>query len=439
VGVTKTIGIRREDKSEWERRVPLIPSALADLQSSNDLRFLVQPSAIRIYTDDDYRTAGVAVEEDLGDADLVFAVKEIPSELLRAGKTYVYFSHVIKGQPHNMPMLRRLMELGGSLVDYEKIVDAQGRRLIFFGVHAGYAGMIETLWCLGKRLAAQGVNTPVRDVRHAYEYASLDAAREHLRELGERIRAGGLDARLRPLVFGLAGYGNVSQGAQEMLDALGATELPVAELARRAARGSDAPPLLRVVFKEEDMVEPAAPDDTFVLQDYYDHPEKYRGTFASHLPWLDVLVNTIYWDERYPRLVTKDWARESYTAGQSARLQVIGDISCDIEGSIELTVRTTTPDAPGFVYDPATDTAREGVVGAGPVVMAVDNLPCELPREASDHFSRVLREMVPDLARADWTADFAELPLPPSLKRAVIVHKGRLTPPYTYLQQHLES
>jgi len=437
--VTRTIGIRREDKSEWERRVPLNPTALTDLQGSHDVRFLVQPSEIRVYTDDDYRAAGIAIEEDLGDADLVFAVKEIPTELLRAGRTYIYFSHVIKGQPYNMPMLRRLMKLGCSLVDYEKIVDAQGRRLIFFSLHAGYAGTIETLWCLGKRLAAGGVGTPLNEVRHAYEYASLEAAMKHLRELGERIRAGGLDARLRPLVFGLAGYGNVAQGCQEMLDALGATEVPVAELAGRAARGGEAPPLLRVVFKEEDMVEPVAPGGAFDLQDYYGHPEKYRGSFARHLPWLDVLVNTIYWDERYPRLVTKAWARESYTQERSARLQVIGDISCDLEGSIELTVRTTAPDAPGFVYDPAVDAALPGVEGVGPVVMAVDNLPCELPREASDHFSHVLREMVPDLARADWTVDFEELALPPSLKGAVIVHRGRLTPPYTYLQQHLES
>ena len=437
--MTKTVGIRREDKSEWERRVPLNPTDLADLQGAHDVRFQVQPSEIRVYTDDDYRAAGIAIEESLGDADLVFAVKEIPTALLRPGKTYVYFSHVIKGQPYNMPMLRRLMELGCSLVDYEKIADDQGRRLIFFSLHAGYAGMIETLWCLGKRLAAQGVDTPINEVRHAYEYPSLEAALEHLRELGERIRAGGLDARLRPLVFGVAGYGNVSRGCQEMLDALGATEIPVADLAAHASRGGEASPLLRVVFKEEDMVEPVAPGGTFDLQDYYGNPEKYRGTFANHLPYLDALVNTIYWDERYPRLVTKAWARESYTAASPARLQVIGDISCDIEGSIELTVRTTTPDVPGFVYDPTVDAALPGLEGVGPVVMAVDNLPCELPRESSDHFSRVLREMVPDLVRADWTADFAGLALPPSLKGAVIVHKGHLTPPYTYLQQHLES
>ena len=127
--MTKTVGIRREDKSEWERRVPLNPADLADLQGAHDVRFQVQPSEIRVYTDDDYRAAGIAIEENLGDADLVVAVKEIPTKLLRPGKTYVYFSHVIKGQPYNMPMLRRLMELGCSLVDYEKIADDQGAEI----------------------------------------------------------------------------------------------------------------------------------------------------------------------------------------------------------------------------------------------------------------------------------------------------------------------
>jgi len=147
------IGIRREDKNKWERRAPLVPTDASDLQTKGGMRFLVQHSALRVYTDDEYRSAGVEVNEDLGPASVILAIKEIPTHLLLPGKTYVFFAHVVKGQPHNMPMLRRLMELGCSLVDYEKITDDQKRRLIFFGRHAGYAGMIETLRCLGQRLA----------------------------------------------------------------------------------------------------------------------------------------------------------------------------------------------------------------------------------------------------------------------------------------------
>ncbi len=434
------IGIRREDKSEWERRAPLTPADLADLQERHGLHFLVQPSSIRVFTDDEYRAAGIEVGENLDRPSLILAIKEIPAQLLRAGTTYVFFAHVIKGQPHNMPMLARLMDLGCSLVDYEKIVDEQNRRLIFFGAHAGYAGMIEALWCLNRRLLARGLPSPFETVRHAYEYGTLQAAKSHLEEVGELVVRQSPDSGQRPLIFGLAGYGHVSRGCQEILDSLGVAEIGVAELPETAAGRSRPPaPLVRVVFKEEHMVEPVEPGSPFELQDYYDHPEKYRGCFARHLPHLDLLINAIYWDERYPRLVTRQWAKESYGAGRRARLEVIGDVSCDIEGGIELTLKATQPDAPCFTYDPESDSVQMGCDGAGPAIMAVDNLPCELPRDSSEEFSRALRDLVPALATADWRVEFEQLQLAPHLKNAVIVHKGELTPEYRYLNDHLQA
>ncbi len=432
-----TVGIRREDKNAWERRVPLIPADLAALRKEHDIRFIVQPSPIRIYPDDDYRAAGIELSEDLGEAGIVLAVKEIPAGLMLPKKVYVCFSHVIKGQPRSMPMLRRLMELGCSLVDYEKIVDEAGRRLIFFGIHAGCAGMIETLWCLGRRLKTEGVETPLSEVRHAYEYDGLEHAKTCLRSIGEDIRRNGAGLKL-PLVFGLAGYGNVSRGCQDILDCLPVLEIAPAALPAAARRpGDDAPPLIKVVFKEEHMVRPRASSGRFDLQDYYRNPERYVGDFERHLPHLDVLVNTIYWEERYPRLVTRSWAKDSYGPKRRPRLKVIGDISCDIAGSVELTLKATEPDSPCYVYDPAADAAVDGWRGPGPVVMAVDNLPCELPRESSRHFSASLRGMIAALAAADWRADFGRLDLPAHLKNAVIVHTGGLTSSYRYLQRHL--
>jgi alpha-aminoadipic semialdehyde synthase len=430
------IGIRREDKSRWERRVPLIPADLPALRDTHGLQFLVQPSPIRAYTDEEYRAAGAGVSEDLGPASIILAVKEIPEALLEPGKTYVYFAHVIKGQAYNMPMLRRLLDLGCSLVDYEKIADDQDRRLIFFGRHAGCAGMIETLWGLGQRLAADGVDTPFARVKHAYEYRDLGAAKSHLRELGEEIARDGLPAALSPLVIGFAGYGNVSQGAQEVLDSLPVGDISVQGLPLAAA-GKARKHLIKVVFKEEHMVEPVDPGGRFDLLDYYENPAGYRGRFEEHLPHLDVLVNAIYWEERYPRLVTREWARSQYSKEPPPRLKVIGDISCDIEGSVELTLKVTEPDSPCFVYDPAEDAVHDGVSGRGPAIMAVDNLPCELPVEASQLFSSKLREMVPDLVAADWKSDFEQLKLPDYLKKAVITHKGRLTPAYEHLRLHL--
>jgi alpha-aminoadipic semialdehyde synthase len=423
--MTRAIGIRREDKSEWERRVPLVPGDVGRLQECGAARFLVQRSPIRIFPDDDYRVVGAEVVEELDAADIVVAVKEIPAELLAAGKTYLFFAHVIKGQPYNLGLLARLLELRCTLIDYERITDEAGRRLIFFGVHAGHAGMIDTLWALGRRLAAEGIETPLAEVRQAHEYAGLSAAKEHLGEIGGRLQQVGA----QPLVIGIAGYGNVSSGAQEVLDCLPHAEVSVADLPS-VAGAADAP-LVKVVFREEDMVQPL--QGAFELQEYYDHPERYEGRFEEHLPHLDVLVNTIYWEERYPRLVTRAWVRRQ----DSVRLRVIGDITCDIEGSVELTVRSTHPDQPCFTYDATTGVTNAGIGSRGIAIMAVDNLPCELPRASSRDFSAALAPMVPDLARADFGASFADLDLPPPLKRAVITHQGELTPDYQYLRECL--
>jgi saccharopine dehydrogenase (NAD+, L-lysine forming) len=435
------IGIRRENKNKWERRVPLVPSDLAELQQAHGLKFVVQPSEIRTFSDAEYRAAGLSLDERMRGASMVFGVKEVPVRLLRPSKVYVFFAHVVKGQAYNMPMLRRLMEFGCSLVDYERIADDNNRRLVFFGRHAGNAGMIETLRGLGLRLAAGGQVTPLAEVKPAYEYHDLADAKAHLRELGARIASGGIPDALRPLVIGVAGYGNVSEGAQDVLGALPVESAPVHQLKEQAmTRGAGAPPMLKVVFREEDMVRPVDPQASFALQDYYQNPERYAGRFEEHLDHLDVLVNCIYWEPRYPRLVTKAWAAKQFgTPGSAPRLKIVGDISCDIDGSIELTAKASTPDDPCFVYEPVTGKVTDGVQGPGLVIMSVDNLPCELSRESSQHFSAVLKGMVPELAAADWQGDFDQLNLPSHLKKAVIVHKGELTPGYAFLKKHLAA
>lgn len=435
-----TIGIRREDKNEWERRVPLVPADLADLKRDHDIAFLVQPSGIRVFGDEEYRQAGVTVGEDLAAADVVFAVKEIPVALLTGRRVFVYFSHTVKGQAYNMAMLKHLLDQGATLIDYEKIADEKNRRLIFFSLHAGYAGMIESLVCLGRRFAWQGKQTPLLEIKHAYQYSGLEEATAHLRKIGERIAETGLGDHRMPVIIGLAGYGNVSKGCQELLECLPVRRVEVSELEAVAAAGvAEVGPLVSVVFKEEDMVRPRFEGAHFVLQDYYQRPENYRGVFEDYLPHLDVLMNTIYWNNQYPRLVTRKWVKGNYGPQRQPRLQVIGDISCDIEGGVEVTMKAPQPDNPCFVYEAATGKVIDGVAGDGPVVMSVDNLPCELPREASLHFSRILRDMVPAFAKADWKVDYESLNLPPYLKKAVITHQGQLTPDYRYLQSFLDK
>ncbi|MFC1475696.1 bifunctional lysine ketoglutarate reductase /saccharopine dehydrogenase family protein [Candidatus Zixiibacteriota bacterium] len=432
----KKIGIRREDKSEWERRVPLIPDDVALLKEKSGIQTVIQPSKIRIFPDDEYRRAGALVEEDLSGCPVVFAVKEIPLNFIQPAKTFMFFSHTIKGQPYNMPLLRRLMEHKCQLIDYERVVDEQNQRLIFFGRHAGMAGMTDTLWSLGQRLKIEGISSPFAKMKPAHQYDSVEQIKAAVAEIGQRIATEGVPTELAPLVIGFAGYGNVSQGAQSIIESLPLIEITAAELADGGTAVLDDPKkVYKVVFAEKDMVVPRAEGMAFELQDYYQHPEKYRSRFDDYTPHLSVLVNCIFWDTPYPRLVTKEFLKRLFAPSQAPRLKVIGDISCDVEGSIEATLKATLPDNPVFVYDPVADRALDGFAGRGPVIMAVDILPSELPRLASQDFSTILRDFVPEIAAADYAGGFDDCRLPASIKRAVILYHGELTPDYRFMEK----
>jgi len=434
----KAIGIRREDINRWERRAPLTPREVARLVRDEGMRVVVQTSGVRIFDDAAYEEAGATVAEDLSPCDVIFAVKEIPVGLILPGKIYVCFSHVVKGQPANMPMLAALRERGCSLIDYERIVDDEGRRLVFFGRYAGLAGMIDTLWALGKRLAFEKRATPFAALKAAWQYADLAAARAAVKDAGARIVAEGVGGDLAPLIVAFAGYGNVSLGAREILDLLPVEEIPPGEVAAVAgAAGPSDKVIYKVVFEEEDMVEPRAAGASFDLQDYYDFPDKYEPVLSTYLPYVTVLVNCIYWDARYPHFVTKGDLAALYGATAPPRLRVIGDISCDVEGGIEATVRGTTPDSPVYVYDVERRRAVDGVGGNGPVILAVYNLPAELPRDASAYFGAQLAPYVAPIARADWDVSFSASELPAPVKAATILYRGEFTPPYQYLERYL--
>jgi saccharopine dehydrogenase (NAD+, L-lysine forming) len=434
--VKKTLGIRREDKNIWERRVPIAPDHLVKILSAGDLAALVQSFPRRTFPDKAFEWAGATIQEDLSPADVVFAVKEIPTSMLLPDRAYVFFSHTIKGQTYNLPMLRHLLAQRCTLIDYEKITNDQGQRLVFFSRQAGQAGMLETLHALGERLLSEGVATPFADLKPAHEYSDLKAAKSALRRVAEQIQQGAIPHELSPMVFGFTGYGNVSQGAQDVFDVLPATEVKPEDLLAGRIPSPTSRRLVKVVFREEHMVRPKAAGAPFGLKEYYQHPERYEGQFRQYLPHLHVLLNGIYWDVKYPRLMSDEDARELWS-GPAPRLRVIGDVSCDIGGSIEATKQSTEPDAPCFVFDPDTRTTRPGVEGRGPVIMAVDNLPAEVPRESSIQFSESLLPFVPAIVRADRHVPFARYAVPPEIRRAVIVYNGELTPDFTYLTQYL--
>lgn len=439
--MTKTaIGIRREDINPWEKRVPLIPSHVRELQRNHPLEFWLQPSAKRVLSDADYAAEGARISEDLTACGILFAIKEIPLKVFERDKVYIFFSHTAKGQPHNMPMLKHMAELGCTLIDYEKMVDDQGRRVLFFGRQAGFAGMIDTLWSCGRALKADGLETPFAAVRQTIGYLNLTEAREAVSRIGREIRDKGLDPKIVPFVCGFAGYGHVSLGAQEIYDLLPVEEVAPRDLEAFARSGNaSAHRVYKVVFKEEDMVRPRVRGAAFELQDYYKHPEKYEADFERYLPRLSVLVNGIYWTPQYPRFVTQDALRSLYAPGASPRLRVIGDISCDVDGSLACTVKATDPEHPVYVYDPFQGRALDGFEGRGPVVMAVYNLPAEIPLDSSAFFSQALKPYVPAIAAANYRGEFADCGLPDVVKRAVILFRGRLTPDFTYLQQFIGS
>lgn len=432
------IGIRREDKNPWERRAPLIPTHVREIIRNNPIDIRLQPSTIRVFPDGDYQQEGARIEEDLSPCSIILAVKEIPLHFFKKDKVYVFFSHTIKGQPYNMPMLKKMIELGCTLIDYERIVNEKGQRLLFFGEQAGQAGMIDTLWALGQRLSHEKKENPFATIKQAFHYESLVEAKEEIERVGWKIHEEGLHASLVPLVCGFLGYGHVSQGAQEIFDFLPFEEIhPENTASLFEEKNYTSSKLYKVVFKEEHLVEPLEPNRSFELQDYYDHPRKYRSVFDSYLPFLTILVNCIFWTPDYPRFVTKQSLRKIFLENDSARLRVIGDISCDVEGSVEVTVRSTTPDNPIFVYDLEKDAARDGVEGKGPVIMAIDNLPAEISLESSIFFSTALKTMIPSLAAADFSGEFENCGLPGSLKKAVILFRGRLTPDYEYMKKFI--
>ena len=434
------IGIRMETKDSTQRRVPLSPEQIGTLIRDHGLRVRIQPMPKRVFAETDYEAMGAEVGEDLSECNVVFGVKEIDPRYMRDGMAYVFFSHTIKAQPYNMPMLRYILDHRITLIDYELIKNDAGRRTVFFGNFAGLAGMIDSLWAMGQRLEHEGIASPFTDIQYATRYDTLADAETAFRRAGERIRTEGLPDAITPFICGFTGYGNVSKGAQHLYNLLPTVSLRPDELSAFVARGVFSNHVVYAVeFREEDMFEPVDTGADFQLQEFFDHPERYRSRFARYLPQLSMMVNGIYWEPRFPRLVTMESARVLWGGPTPPRLRVIGDITCDIDGSIQLTVKETNSDNPVFVYEPLTAAVRDGVAGEGPVVLAVDKLPTELPREASAAFGASLLPYVPALAAVDFDVPFEELALPADLTRAVIAHAGRLTPTYAYLQPHVDA
>ncbi|XVF48812.1 hypothetical protein PTKIN_Ptkin03bG0218400 [Pterospermum kingtungense] len=442
------VGILSESVNKWERRVPLTPSHCARLlHSGRDktgvARIVVQPSTKRIYHDSLYEDVGCDISDDLSECGLVLGIKQPKLDMILPDRAYAFFSHTHKAQKENMPLLDKILAERVSLYDYELIVGDHGRRLLAFGRYAGRAGIIDFLHGLGQRYLSLGYSTPFLSLGASYMYPSLAAAKAAVISVGEEIASQGLPSGICPLVFVFTGSGNVSLGAQEIFKLLPHTfvepsRLPeLFEMGRNLnSPGRTSKRLFQVygcVVTSRDMVEHKDPSKTFDKADYYAHPEHYDPIFHEKIaPYASVIVNCMYWEKRFPRLLSTPQIQDLTRKG--CPLVGISDITCDIGGSIEFVHESTSIDLPFFRYDPLTGSYHHDMEGNGIICAAVDILPTEFAKEASQHFGDILSQFVGGLAS---TADVNKLPV--HLKRACIAHGGALTSLFEYIPRMRNS
>eukprot|EP00735_Rhodelphis_limneticus_P001162 TRINITY_DN1172_c0_g1::TRINITY_DN1172_c0_g1_i1::g.17228::m.17228 TRINITY_DN1172_c0_g1::TRINITY_DN1172_c0_g1_i1::g.17228 ORF type:complete len:1067 (-),score=345.77,sp/Q9SMZ4/AASS_ARATH/39.05/0.0,Saccharop_dh/PF03435.13/5.1e-93,AlaDh_PNT_C/PF01262.16/3.1e-27,AlaDh_PNT_C/PF01262.16/63,AlaDh_PNT_N/PF05222.10/1.7e-27,Saccharop_dh_N/PF04455.7/1.6e-09,Shikimate_DH/PF01488.15/6.8e+03,Shikimate_DH/PF01488.15/4.8e+03,Shikimate_DH/PF01488.15/0.015,Semialdhyde_dh/PF01118.19/0.18,NAD_binding_7/PF13241.1/4.7 len=444
------VGIRREDKNKWERRVPLAPQHVKHLVD-HGIKVVVQPSGRRVFSDEAYEKVGAHVQEDLSDCGTILAVKQVPIPLLMPDRTYMFFAHVIKAQPANMELLDAMLQKNVRMIDHETIVQVnrdgeKGNRLVAFGEYAGIAGMLDYLAGLGPRMLSLGYSTPFLHLSQTYRYPNLEAAYKAVQTVGHTIRENGLPRDMAPLTFVFTGTGRVASGALKLFKNLPHRMVSVKELQDIASGRvvSDRNLVYGCVASSEDYVrlkpELNPSNSPFDKQHYYSHPEMYESTFHENIaPYTSVLVNCMYWGAQCPRLLTRDQASEfCFTPGSSsrhARLLGVADISCDIEGGIEFTTHSSTIDEPFWVYDPKTKEVTNDIDRPGMFMLSIDHLPAECAYEASVDFGDNLLPFVKELARCPGDMPFSRQPLQPELRAATITCHNQLTPDYEYIHK----
>ncbi|KAK4414933.1 Alpha-aminoadipic semialdehyde synthase, partial [Sesamum alatum] len=442
------VGILSESTNKWERRVPLTPAHCARLLHGGSgktgvARIIVQPSTKRIHHDALYEDVGCEISEDLSECGLILGIKQPQLEMILPDRAYAFFSHTHKAQKENMPLLDKVLAERATLFDYELIAGDNGKRLLAFGKFAGRAGMIDFLSGLGQRFLNLGYSTPFLSLGASYMYSSLATAKAAVISVGEEIATQGLPSGICPLVFVFTGSGNVSQGAREIFKLLPHTFVDpsgLPELFETARDHTLAGRTTKRVFQVygcvvtcEDMVEHKDASKFFDKADYYAHPENYRPIFHEKIaPFTSVIVNCMYWERRFPRLLTTTQLQDLLRKG--CPLVGISDITCDVGGSIEFVKRTTSIDSPFIRYDPNDNSYHHDMAGDGVICSAVDILPTEFAREASQHFGDILSQFTGTLASSKCLDN-----LPAHLKRACIVHGGALTSLYEYIPRMRNS
>ncbi|KAH8032636.1 hypothetical protein HPB51_026089 [Rhipicephalus microplus] len=434
----KTIAIRREDASLWERRAPLAPHHVRAL-AKNGVKVYVQPSNRRAYPIQAYVNAGAEVREDISDVPVIIGVKQVPIDQLHPNKTYVFFSHTIKAQEANMPMLDVILERNIRLIDYERMCDENGSRVVAFGKYAGKAGMINILHGLGLRLLALGHHTPFMHIGPAHNYRNSGMAKQAVRDAGYEIALAMMPRSIGPLTFVFTGSGNVSQGAQDIFESLPCEWVDPKDLREVSEQGAITKVYGAVVSRDDHYRR--IEDDHYDPEECDQFPERYYSTFSKDIaPYASVIVNGIYWAVNSPKLLTipdakrllqptnTPWLPSSAGAPSLPhRLLAICDISADPGGSIEFMNECTTIDAPFCLYDADQHKNTESFAGPGVLVCSIDNMPTQLPLEATDYFGKLLMPYINDIISSDATKPLSQHRMSPVVEGVRIeVSRGRL-------------
>lgn len=398
------IGLIREGKIPIDRRVPLTPvQAKTVMNRFPGVEVVAQTSDIRCYTDKEYEREGIRVVDSLEDCDIVLGVKEVPLDHLIQEKTYFFFSHTIKKQPYNRKLLQEILQRNITLVDYETLTDQTGKRIIAFGRWAGIVGAYNGIWTYGQRYN-------LFDTRRAYTCFDLDDLWSELSRIN-----------LPPIKIVLTGGGRVAKGAMEVLTRLGVRKVTPRQFLEQ---WFDFPVFVQLNARNYNR---RIDGQDFSRNNFFRTPQMFEADFVKYAAVADILIASAYWDPKAPVLFTRE-----DILSDDFKITVIADITCDIEGSIPCTKRPSTIEDPIYDYNPCDDQIENSLSDeANITLMAVDNLPCELPRDASTSFGndlveRVMPELLGDDARG-------------IIQRATIARQGKLTERFAYLQEYVDG
>ncbi|XP_047244620.1 alpha-aminoadipic semialdehyde synthase, mitochondrial [Girardinichthys multiradiatus] len=443
------MAVRREDVNPWERRAPLAPRHVKEL-TNDGVKVLVQPSNRRAIHEKLYMKAGAVIQEDISEASLIIGVKRPPEEKVIPRKTYAFFSHTIKAQEANMGLLDDLLKKEVRLIDYEKMVDANGYRIVAFGQWAGVAGMINILHGLGLRFLALGHHTPFMHIGMAHNYRNVSQAIQAVRDCGYEISMGLMPRSIGPVTFCFTGTGNVSKGAQDIINELPVEYVEPHDLKDVSETGDMNKVYATVLSRHHHLVRKS--DGIYDPMEYENHPELYTSHFRTSVaPYTTCLINGIYWDPHTPRLLRRLDAQRLIRPLKSScavndgspalphKLLAICDISADTGGSIEFMNECTTIDKPFCMYDADQHIDRDSVEGNGILMCSIDNLPAQLPIEATEYFGDRLFPYIWEMLLSDATKFLNEEEFSPQVRDAIITSNGTLTPKFEYIEKMREK